>query len=382
MRPNKLSPCGSAAGCEHRRSREDSQKALASTAGRTVILRLVLRRDSCPLNRFLRCWIAGIVCGLGALSSPASEVLRPLPAAVSALGRLEPGDGLRHLAAPHSTQGPSIIGRLFVREGQWVTNGQPLAVTHNHAALEAAWRQAEASVELAKRHLAVVETGAKTAELAALSAELERARVEADDAGRNWRRSRQLRVEGSLVSAESVEQLEARFLALSNAVHVSEHRLAAGREVRPVDVAHARADVAVAEAAAERAHFDWQQTIIRAPADGEILRVHQREGEQVGTDGVADFGATDRMGVRAEVYESDVRRLKVGQKVEVKGAGFDGVLAGKVESIGRQVRSNRLLSPDPAEFADARVVEVWVRLDRSEPVAGLSGALVNVAFLP
>jgi HlyD family secretion protein len=301
--------------------------------------------------------------------------------AIAALGRLEPGDGIRHIAAPNSLQGPSIVFRLFVREGQSVTNGQPLAHTHTYAASEAAWKNATALVEVAKRRLAVAEAGVKSSELSALAAELERERADLVEAGRSLERIRQLGRDGA-VSAEALDQAEARFLTRSNNVNAASQRWTAGSEVRPVDVAFAKADLAAAEASAERALREWEQTIIRAPVAGEVLHLHVREGEQVGEHGLLDFGETDRMGVRAEVYESDVRQLKAGQRAEVTGEAFAGVLTGKVELVGRVVKANRLLNPNPAAFADARVVEVRIRLDKAGHAAGLSGALVNVRIFP
>lgn len=300
---------------------------------------------------------------------------------VAALGRIEPGYGIRHLALPNSLQGPSYVAEIAVHEGQWVTNGQRLAVTHTHAASEAAWRNAVALVEVSKCRVAVAEAGVKTAELAALAAELERERADFTEATRALDRSYQLRREG-VVSGESVEQAEARFLTRSNSVKAAAQRWIAGSEVRPVDVALARAELVASEAAAERSMREWEQTIIRAPVAGEVLRIQVREGEPVGEDGLLDLGQTDRMGVRAEVYESDVRHVKAGQRAEVTGQAFAGILSGKVEFVGRLVRSNRLLDPNPSAFADARVVEVRVRLDHGEPVAGLSGALVNVRIFP
>jgi len=300
---------------------------------------------------------------------------------VTALGRIEPGYGIRHLALPNSLQGASQVAKLAVHEGQWVTNGQLLAVSHTHAASEAAWRNAVALVEVSKCRVAVAEAGIKPAELAALAAELERERADFTEATRALERSRRLRRDG-VVSGESVEQAEASFLTRSNSVNAAAHRWTAGSEVRLVDVALARADLAASETAAERAMREWEQTTIRAPVAGEVLRIHVREGEPVGEDGLLDLGETDRMGVRAEVYESDVRHVKAGQRAEITGEAFAGILSGKVEFVGRLVRSNRLLDPNPAAFADARVVEVRVRLDHSEPVAGLSGALVNVRIFP
>ncbi len=301
--------------------------------------------------------------------------------AVSALGRLEPAGGLVHVAAPYSLQGPSILTELFVHEGQTVTNSQVLAHTHTHAAMAAALRYSFRMVESARARLAQAETGVKPTELAALTAESQVAQADFEDARRELERQRGLRVEGS-VSQQDFDLAQTRFLTRSNALEVAHQRQHAGIEVREVDVKVARAEVAVAEAQAERAGMENEQTVVRAPQDGQALTVHVRVGEEIGPSGVLDLGRTDMMDVRVEVYETDIRHLRDGQRVEVSGDAFSGTLMGRVQKMGRQVRPNRLLKPDPSAFTDSRVVEVIVRLDSNGTVSSLSGALVNARFLP
>lgn len=302
-------------------------------------------------------------------------------ASVSALGRLEPAGGLVHVAAPYSIQGPSILGELLVRDGESVTNAQLLARTHTHAASLAAWRHAERLAEAARARQTQAEAGAKPAEIATLAAEVQRDAAQLADAQRELQRLNRLRAEGA-VSQQSLDEAHTRWLTRSNIVESTSRRLAAGQEVRAEDVAVARAEVAVAVAQAERALEELNQTIIRAPQAGQILALHVRTGEQVGPEGLLDLGRTDVMDVKVEVYETDIRKVRIGQKTEVTGDAFPQKLTGKVEQIGRQVRKHRLLNPDPSEFADARVVEVTVRLDNGVSVSGLTGALVNVRILP
>lgn len=67
------------------------------------------------------------------VGSAAAAVPRA-PATITALGRIEPKDGVRRIAGPSN---PSVvIGRLLVEEGDPVTEGQVIAVLDNHAVLE------------------------------------------------------------------------------------------------------------------------------------------------------------------------------------------------------------------------------------------------------
>jgi HlyD family secretion protein len=102
--------------------------------------------------------------------------------------------------------------------------------------------------------------------------------------------------------------------------------------------------------------------------------------------GILELGATDRMEAVAEVYESDIDRVRVGQSVRLtsENGGFDGSLQARVLRISPQVRQRQVLSTDPTGDADARVVEVRLELDPSAvaKVRDLAGLKVIARFTP
>jgi HlyD family secretion protein len=53
-------------------------------------------------------------------------------------------------------------------------------------------------------------------------------------------------------------------------------------------------------------------------------------------EGIAELGQTDQMIVVAEVYESDIRKVRLGQRVTItsEGKAFEGELRGTVSQIG------------------------------------------------
>lgn len=143
-----------------------------------------------------------------------------------------------------------------------------------------------------------------------------------------------------------------------------------------------RTKVAVLEAQLEHAEAERKLTEVRAPIDGQVLDVHARAGERVGTDGILDLGATQAMFAIAEVYETDVGRVKVGQRARVSSPVFAAPIGGVVERIRPKIQKQDALGTDPAARKDARIVEVEIRLDESAPVAGLSLVQVEVVILP
>ena len=122
------------------------------------------------------------------------------------------------------------------------------------------------------------------------------------------------------------------------------------------------------------------RTIIRAPRPGRVLQVLTYAGEAIGNDGILDLGDTRQMYVVAEVYETDVGLVKVGQPATVtsRNGAFEGNLAGTVSEVGWEIFKNDVLDDDPAADADARVVEVRVRLEESERVDRLTNLQVDV----
>lgn len=140
----------------------------------------------------------------------------------------------------------------------------------------------------------------------------------------------------------------------------------------------ARTAAIVARADLSRAQAELELSVVNAPFAGEILDIHARTGERVGPDGIAELGRTDAMYAVAEVYETDIRFVEVGQRATVTSPALADPVTGTVERIGRKIGKNDVLSNDPAARTDARVVEVQIRLDDSTVTSGLTNLQVEV----
>ncbi|MEG3879848.1 biotin/lipoyl-binding protein [Microcoleus sp. herbarium7] len=153
-------------------------------------------------------------------------------------------------------------------------------------------------------------------------------------------------------------------------------------EVRPVDVEAATAEVSSAQAAAKGAKANLDLAYIRSPRDAQVLKIHTYPGEKVGNDGIVELGQTREMIAVAEIYQSDVDKVRIGQPAKISGDSFEGELQGTVEHIGLQVQRQNIVNTDPSANIDARIVEVKVRLDAasSQKVAGLTNLQVKVAI--
>lgn len=152
-------------------------------------------------------------------------------------------------------------------------------------------------------------------------------------------------------------------------------------EVRPEDVQAAQAAVESAIATKQKAQVDLNLSYVKAPISASVLKVHTRQGERINTqNGIVELGRTDQMYAIAEVYETDIAKVRNGQRATVTSPVFAGTLEGKVARIGKQIGKKDVLNTDPAADTDARVVEVRIRLnpESSKKVAALTNLQVEV----
>jgi HlyD family secretion protein len=155
-------------------------------------------------------------------------------------------------------------------------------------------------------------------------------------------------------------------------------------EVRPVDVRAAEADVKSAAIAVQQAQAELDLAYIRASRSGQILKIHTWSGEIVDSQkGIVSLGQTNQMYAVAEIYETDLPRIRTGQRAKVtsvSGGSLAETFEGIVDEVGLEIAKKDVLNTDPAAQIDARVVEVKIRLnsESSQKVAGLTNMKVRV----
>lgn len=148
-------------------------------------------------------------------------------------------------------------------------------------------------------------------------------------------------------------------------------------EVRSVDVEAAQAEVNRAKAAVKRAEANLRLAFVRSPEQGQVLKINTRPGELVSTtDGIAEIGQTSQMYAVAEVYQTDINKVRLGQRVRLQSESLGDQLVGTVDRLGMQVQRQNVINSDPTSNIDSRVVEVHVRLD--EPSSEKSARFSNL----
>lgn len=179
---------------------------------------------------------------------------------------------------------------------------------------------------------------------------------------------------------EAQANLQRTITTIQRQVSEAQATLEAVTQVRPVDIQVAESEVAAAQSAVQRAQADLALSYVRAPREGQILKINTWPGEVIDDQGIVDLGQTDQMYVMAEVYETDINRVKPGQSVKIQANGVVAELTGIVAQVGLQIGKKQTLGTDPTAEADARVVEVKIRLtpEANQQVAGLTNLQVSV----
>ncbi len=325
--------------------------------------------------------------------------------AVSALGRLEPQGEVVKVASP-STLGTSRIVKLLVKEGDTVKEGQVIAVLDSYDRSLSALRQAQSQAQESERNLAKVRAGAKDGDIVAqqgnvlsaaaniksVEANVARVRAELQIADQDYNRFLQIYNEGAISQTVldtyrlRVETLKGQLNQAEQQVQQAQFQLRQSqgllnsvKEIRPTDVQFAEAQFQTALINIERAEVDLALSQVRAPVAGQILKVNSKTGEVVSqTNGVVEIGNTSQMYVVAEIYETDIGKIKVGQKAVIQSEAFEGEITGKVDRIGLRIAKNDVLGTDPAAKTDVRIIEVKIKLDNSQKVSALTNLQVRV----
>lgn len=309
---------------------------------------------------------------------PATTVVPP-PSMVG-LARLMPEGDLVRVSPPFGA-GDARIAAILVAEGDHVTEGTLLARLDNADALESARLSASAIVAQREATVAQVRATVRTSLLEA-RASLGEARAAADAARRRLERARGL-AERGIETAAVLDDLEAAASQASARVARAEATLA--RWSAPSIATHP--DVLVAQAALDAARaehdvavHDLAKAEVRAPSASTVLEVMVRAGERPSQNGLMTLGRTDRMMALVEIYQTEIGRVREGQRVSLAAPALAEPLAGSVERVGLVVGRQNLVSDDTAANTDARVVEVLVRLDtESSPLAARLSNLEAVA---
>lgn len=296
---------------------------------------------------------------------------------ISCLGRILPGERIIRVSALPS----SLIQELRVSRGDTVQAGQVLAVLRNYRLALAAQSQAEAEAEAVSYKLALAKAGEKAETLDSQRAIVDQQLALLKKAEKDFERHQSL-ASKNVLSQSDFDETTANLNAQRELYQSQLQRLMSLKRIRAEDVSMVESELQAAKAAVELAKAEVELQLIRAPMRGEVLEIHAYPGELVGEEGLLALGAVDDMQVEAEVYLSDVPRLRLGAEAGIRGEAIQEQLRGRVFEIGRYSGTGSIFPVSPTESVDRRIVKVRIRLEQPEKVKSLSNSQVEVVIQP
>lgn len=243
---------------------------------------------------------------------------------IGALGRIEPRSRvirISHNAGPEGAR----VQQLFSQEGDLVKSGKKLAILSDHA-------KRKAEVEAARTFVRVLE-----------------AQLIAEKNSLAFNKKEYLRY-------QSLEQSSAASASLADAKHLALEQSETAIKRLLAEIANARFRQKISEA-------ELENTFIYAPITGTVLKIQTRAGERIRDSGLLEMADLTQLDVVAEVYESDLLKIKPGQQARITATGFKRTYNAEVRELGFQVKKNDLNDTDPLADMDNRIVEVRLTLE-------------------
>ena len=338
---------------------------------------------------------------------------RPAPDKVTALARLEPEDGIVDISGTPGDR----LQELKVTVGQEVKTGDVLAVLESRTLREAELALAQAQLEDARKRGEAEEKYAaalqKEAQFAKRQAELEQLEIAAqqekieglkislasidDDLSRLEKlREANSSTDSSIVSDQQLEHQRTLKEKTQKELAAAEQELQKLRDT--IKLSQQQADAKIETAAANQARIpstlaldslqksvDLAQrrldlTTIRAPSDGEILKIMLSAGETLAQQPILEMADTSRMVAVAEIYEDDALHVKQGAAATVESEALEKSITGTVSYVGSMVAKNTVMSLSPTASADLRVVEARVSLNPNPEARKLINLQVTVSI--
>jgi len=280
--------------------------------------------------------VLGLMAFNGAKAKKAEEARQAAtkvesPYAAIANGKIDVEGGIIQIAARRG----GVVREVYVQEGDMVTSGQILA------------RQEDDEPRLSLQ--------TANADLASAQSQLRQIQVDISAAERELERMQKLAAT-NFIAAQRLDQAR-------DAVASARARM--GAQQASVDTARARRD---------QAAYNVELTVIRAPADGRIVRRYANPGAGASTLNVSNMFDLEPKApriARAEIVEADIPNITTEQQVEVTPESDPSkIYVGKVLRRAAVFGARKLASDDPSQRTDERVVEVVVDVNDAPLLIG------------
>jgi HlyD family secretion protein len=273
------------------------------------------------------------------------------------------------------------VEHLFVKLGDRVQAGQPIATLRNNVTQQQK-AQAATAVVTARARLAQVsrpplrsEMDEATHQVTEAKAQVAQVNADLTLATTQLERNQQLFQSGLIPKSEfdtvqsNQKSLQSRLRAAKATVKVREAKLETlNNTPLPEDVMVAQAQLSEAEQALRVAEQQSKEATVTAPFAGVVTAINAEQGQTVGASGVVNL-VSDSLEIRVDLDENNLADLELGQSAILSSSAFgDQTFQGRLTDIG-------------AAVDEARGI-VTVRITPDDPPAWLRpGQTVNVNLL-
>jgi len=273
-----------------------------------------------------------------------------------------------------------IIAEVRVDEGDAVHKGQLLVILDSHK-IETRINLSKAQLKEAVARLKELEAGCRDEDIETAQCRVKRTEIiyekAKDEYGRQKRLcQREATTQADLEKAEKMMRLAAEELKEAQ-VHLKKLRKGARIE-----------EIEQAGSAVESASFEVDYSLallkdyaIYSPIDGLVSELYQDAGETAHAGSpLLKLINPNKLRIRAELEETDVGKVREGQRVEVSTDAYKSkTYHGKVCKVLPVLKRYSLKSFDPSAAYDMNAQDIYLKLD---DFSGLKkGMLVTVRFL-
>jgi HlyD family secretion protein len=214
-----------------------------------------------------------------------------------------------------------LVDQILIQRGQRVKRDQPL-VRLEASEARADLVAAQSRITQAKAELEVLERGGRATELADIASALDRARLDLQNAQRDYDALTRLQTKQAATPAEvraAKEAVDRAHLQISALEQKRASLVAAS------DRSAAEARLRDAEAAAQLAETRLDMSVVRSPLEGVVYQFDLKPGAYLNPgDLVATIGRLDRVHVNVFVDEPDLGRVAQGMPVVITWDALPG----------------------------------------------------------
>lgn len=212
-----------------------------------------------------------------------------------------------------------ILREFVVKEGDKVQKGQVIAKIDT-SDVDSKILDLEAQIGLAQANMAKAQAGNEPEELAQEQERVLQAQRDYDAAKKEYDRMNQLFASGASTQQE-LDKAKSQLDSNLSSLNVAKQQLALKQKgPRKEEIASHQAQINKLQVERGQLEKERVQSVVIAPADGTVIAVAADNGQYVnkGTE-LLTLANLDNLLIQADINESDVNKLKLGQNATIEG---------------------------------------------------------------